>query len=55
MIQQRRAIQLALWEPVQIFPEEDEIAGIRLNLLYGSIRSMIGVDVGLVNRTTTGT
>ncbi len=49
-----RPIQLALVTPIQIFPEEDDITGFRLNLLYGRNVSFIGVDLGLVNRTTTG-
>ncbi len=49
-----RPIQLALVTPIQIFPEGDDISGIRLNLLYGRNASVIGVDWGLVNHTTTG-
>lgn len=49
-----RPIQLALVTPVQIFPEEDNIRGIRLNLLYGRNAFFTGVDLGLVNHTTSG-
>ena len=47
-----KIIQLALFNPVQIFPEENSITGVRLNLLYGSNASVTGLDVGVVNRTT---
>lgn len=51
---QSRPIQLSLFTPVQIFPETAPIAGIRLNLLYGRSVSVQGLDIGLVNHTTTG-
>ena len=49
-----RPIQIALFTPVQIFPENDSISGLRLNLLYGKNASVIGLDLGLVNHSTTG-
>ena len=51
---QNRPIQIALVTPVQIFPEEYTISGIRLNLIYGRNVSVTGLDLGLVNHTTTG-
>lgn len=51
---QNRPIQLALVTPIQIFPEDDSITGVRLNLLYGRNVSVSGLDLGLVNHTTTG-
>ena len=51
---QNRPIQLALVTPIQIFPEDNSITGVRLNLLYGRNASVLGLDVGLVNHTTTG-
>jgi hypothetical protein len=51
---QNRPIQLALVTPIQIFPEGNSIGGVRLNLLYGRNASVSGVDLGLVNHTTTG-
>lgn len=50
----RRPIQIALFTPVQIFPERDAIHGVRLNLLYGRNREVVGLDVGLVNHTASG-
>jgi hypothetical protein len=54
VLAKNRPIQLALVTPIQIFPESDSITGIRLNLLYGSNVSVTGLDIGLVNHTTTG-
>jgi hypothetical protein len=51
---QSRPIQLALFAPVQIFPERYSISGIRLSLIYGKNASVTGLDWGLVNHTTTG-
>ena len=47
-----KIVQLALFNPVQIFPEENSITGVRLNLLYGNNASVTGLDFGLVNRTS---
>lgn len=49
-----RPIQISLVTPIQIFPEEYTITGIRLNFLYGRNASVTGLDLGLVNHTTTG-
>jgi len=49
-----RPIQLALVTPIQLFPEDYSITGVRLNLLYGRNVSVTGLDVGMVNHTTTG-
>ena len=51
---QSRPIQISLVTPIQIFPERYSITGVRLNLLYGRNVSVTGLDVGLVNHTTTG-
>ena len=52
--QETRPIQLSLVTPIQIFPEGYRISGVRLNLLYGRNTSVSGLDIGLVNHTTTG-
>ncbi len=49
-----RPIQISLVTPIQIFPEEDDIKGVRLNLLYGRNASITGLDIGFVNHTTSG-
>ena len=48
---QKKPIQLALFSPIQIFPPEDTIAGVRLSI-YGKNAVVNGVDVGIVNKTT---
>jgi hypothetical protein len=47
-----KPIQIALFNPVQIFPEKDSIGGIRLSFIYGKNANMTGLDWGLVTRTT---
>jgi len=49
---QSKPIQIALFTPLQIFPEEVSITGVRWNVLYGKNSSVTGLDFGLVNRTT---
>ena len=51
---QNKPIQLALVTPIQIFPEDTPIGGVRLNLLYGRNVSVTGLDLGLVNHTSAG-
>ncbi|PKK82956.1 MAG: hypothetical protein CVT49_10860 [candidate division Zixibacteria bacterium HGW-Zixibacteria-1] len=51
---QSKPVQLALFTPIQIFPEDTKISGIRINLLYGRNVAVTGLDWGLVNHTTTG-
>jgi hypothetical protein len=47
-----KPVQIALFNPVQIFSSETAISGVRFNLVYGSNASVTGLDFGLVNRTT---
>ncbi len=49
-----RPIQVSLVTPIQIFSEDVSITGLRLNLLYGRQASVTGIDLGLVNHTTSG-
>lgn len=51
---QDRPFQLALFSPIQIYPPNYEISGIRLSLIYGKNANVTGVDWGLINHTTTG-
>ena len=44
--------QLSLINPVQLFPQETSVKGLRINLLYGVNKEVDGVDLGAVNRTT---
>jgi hypothetical protein len=41
--------QLALFNPVQVFPEKTNVYGVRLNIIYGNNRELKGVDYGPVN------
>jgi len=49
-----KPVQLALVTPIQIFNEQTAIKGVRLNLIYGRNVALTGLDIGLVNHTTTG-
>lgn len=51
---QDKPVQLALFNPVQIFDENTSITGLRLNILYGKNARVSGVDLGLVNHITSG-
>ena len=51
---QTRPINIALFNPIQIFPESNSIEGLRINLIYGKNVSMLGLDWGLVNGVGTG-
>jgi hypothetical protein len=44
--------QLSFINPVQIFPEETKVQGVRLNLIYGVNKEVNGIDYGSINRTT---
>ncbi len=50
----QRPFQLSLVTPIQIFPDNYSINGLRINLIYGRNASVVGLDWGLVNHTTTG-
>lgn len=52
---QDRPVQLALFNPVQIFDESNSITGLRISLIYGKNTRVTGLDWGLVNHTTSGT
>ena len=54
MAQEKRPVQVSLFTPIQIFPEGDAISGLRLNFLYGRSSVVTGLDLGLVNHTTSG-
>lgn len=45
-------LQLSLLHPLQIFPKETKVQGLRINLLYGVNDEMTGIDLGAINRTT---
>jgi hypothetical protein len=55
LAQQESPFQLALFNPVQIRAEDQAISILRINLLYGKNTYVKGLDLGLVNHTTSGT
>jgi hypothetical protein len=52
---QSKPISLGLVTPVQIVPKDMGVAGFRLSLIYGQNTNVTGVDLGLINHTTSGT
>jgi hypothetical protein len=52
--QSSKPINVALFDPIQIFPEDNSITGVRLNLIYGKNVAMTGIDLGLVNAVGSG-
>jgi hypothetical protein len=49
---EEKPIQLSLFNPVQIVPEDQSVKGFRFNLIYGKNAAVTGLDIGLVNMTT---
>jgi hypothetical protein len=49
-----KPLQIALWNPIQIYPEDTGIKVFRLSILYGKNVSVKGLDLGMVNRCTGG-
>ncbi len=45
-------VNLSLFTPVQIVPENESVAAFRLSLIYGKNANMTGFDWGLVTKTT---
>ncbi len=46
---QTEPINIALFNPIQIFPENTSVGGLSINLIYGKNASVDGLDWGLVN------
>lgn len=44
-------LQVALWHPAQIVPDDCRVYGLRINLLYGKNREVWGLDLGFANTT----
>ena len=51
---EEKAVQLSLFDPVQIWSADTSIKYFRFNLIYGKNTSLVGLDLGLVNRLTAG-
>jgi len=45
-------LQLALFSPVQLYPELSDVNGLRINLLLGRNRNVKGLDIGVADITT---
>jgi hypothetical protein len=54
ILAQEKPIQLSLFSPIQLVPEGNAIAGVRLSLLYGKNTYVSGLDWGLVSHCTSG-
>ena len=54
VLAQQKPIQLSLFSPIQLVPEENAISGVRLSLLYGRNTYVTGLDWGLVSHSTSG-
>jgi hypothetical protein len=52
--EEAQAIQLSLFTPVQLRPEDTAIKYFRFNLIYGKNTTLVGLDLGLVNMLTAG-
>jgi hypothetical protein len=50
--QETKPINLALFDPVQIFKKDVAIKGFRFNLIYGNNAGMKGLDIGIANWVT---
>ncbi|MBW2282243.1 MAG: hypothetical protein JRG82_16015, partial [Deltaproteobacteria bacterium] len=42
-------VQIAFIHPLQIFPEDHDVQGLRLNLVHGKSANLTGLDIGVVN------
>jgi len=47
-------LQVALWQPAQAVPENWNVYGLRLNLIYGKNSEVWGLDMGFANTSTKG-
>lgn len=45
-------LQLSLWNPIQLFSEEKNVIGLRLDLIYGKNKNIYGIDTGIINTLT---
>jgi hypothetical protein len=44
-------LQVAIWHPIQMVPDQWDVYGMRMNLIYGKNKNVWGVDVGVANTT----
>mgnify|MGYP006288990315 CR=1 FL=1 len=44
-------LQVAVWHPAQLVPDDWDVYGLRMNLLYGKNKNVWGLDLGAANTT----
>lgn len=44
-------LQVALWHPAQLVPDDWNVYGLRMNFLYGKNQNVWGLDLGVANTT----
>ena len=44
-------VSISLFNPIQIVHADDNVKGLRVNLIYGENIDVSGIDLGLVNRS----
>jgi len=49
--QDSKPVQVSLVNPIQIFPEDTAIKGVRLNVIYGKNVAVTGLDIGIINHS----
>src|ERR1039457_2629584 len=47
-----KPIQIGIFNPIQIFPSDDSIAGLRLSIPYSKNNDTTGLSLGVWNQTT---
>jgi len=47
-----RVAQLALFHPIQVFNADNDVSGVRWDIIYGVNDNIHGLDFGIVNKTT---
>jgi hypothetical protein len=46
-------LQISIWDPVQVFPADWSVVGVRANILHGVNARVYGLDIGLLSNRTT--
>jgi len=52
--QAQNAVQLSVFDPIQLVKNTDNVNGIRLNLIYTKNANVSGLDLGFIYNYTTG-
>ena len=51
---EEKAVNLSLFNPIQIYSEDTSVKYFRFSLIYGKNATLTGLDMGLVNHLTAG-